>query len=797
MRRFKDSLLLVLVLGLVLAGAGVPEASARALAHLYFPGASAPSQTAAKQVFSFTAARSGTVHSASVYVNRGSRARRLSVAIYTHRGGSRLTKSATTTVRASVWTRISLPSTRVVQGQTYRLVVMGTAGELKVSSSSQARSCKRQASAKLAVSTNASGRKADLAVNCALPAYIAGTRREFKRVAAPSLVSAPVVSGTVKVGSRLSVSRGQWSGSPSSYSYSWKDCDSEGADCSKISGATSSTYTLKSRDLGATAVAVVAATNRGGTTNASSKPTAVVTLTGTTTGGSGGSGSTTPTQPSTTTTATTPTKTTTTTPTTTTSTTPTTTTSTTPTTTTSTTPTTTTSTTPTTTTTTSGVTFTPIDGGSDYFANLDPASSWLDTAIPIGGWMEQPQSASEVAEDAAMGENIYWNLAGTPGKDVADYNVIRAGGMHIAAPSEDSNTGSETVALQGGDENDLNYGPGSSGWNSGTGACSSSACGYTASNWYYSGSTTNVTGGTKLPYTLGNRVVNQGFGKGVLFFETNAQAALFLNYSDILSADSYWLTDSSLANSPSIGCDISPATSQSTAACGNWGGPGFTTAQSELPANYGWNVERLNYLQSLNGSSKPVTVDVETGCPFTGSSAGNCATPPETIAAAWHALIAGARGIVWFQHNFSGPCEDDRTLLDGSNPSTSGYNCQQTPGVTLHGLVTDLTGFDDEVQALTGALLSPTANGYVSTSADVSTMAKAYGGKCYVFAGSGTPFDPPATGMSATFKLADGYTGPVTVYGESRTVQATGGSFTDTFADANAVHVYEVPSSGC
>jgi hypothetical protein len=167
-------------------------------------------------------------------------------------------------------------------------------------------------------------------------------------------------------------------------------------------------------------------------------------------------------------------------------------------------------------------------------------------------------------------------------------------------------------------------------------------------------------------------------------------------------------------------------------------------------------------------------------------------TPPQAIAAAWHSLIAGARGIIWFQHNFSGPCQDYRTFTDGSSPSSSMYNCQQTPGVTLHDLVTAISGFDHEVLSLNDVLLSPTAVGYVSTTGDVSTMAKAYGGSCYVFAGSGQPINPPPANQSVTFNLADGYTGPVTVHNESRTLTASGGNFHDTFADANSVHIYRI-----
>ena len=446
----------------------------------------------------------------------------------------------------------------------------------------------------------------------------------------------------------------------------------------------------------------------------------------------------------------------------------------------------------------SGVTTRPIDGGPSYFAGKSPASGWMDGHVLLGAWDEQPLTAAEVASDAAIGDNIYWNLAGTPGVDRVDYDLIRAGGMHVVAPSADGTTGSETVGYQGADEADLNFGPGASGWvNNGIyneSACSPAGtpCGFTVANWYDTGSP-STDGAT--PYPIDGRVINQGFGKGVLFWEPDAQASRFVTYSDILSADSYWLTDRDLRLASQGGCALLPA---SAVACGNYGGVGLTAAQAALPANYAWNVARLEHLQSLVGASKPVVVDVETGCPFSsGASLGDCATPPQTIAAAWHALIAGARGIIWFQHNFSGPCIDFRTLLDGSNPASSMYNCQQTPGVTLHNLVQALTAFDSEVTSLNGVLLSPTVTNYVSTTGDVSTMTKAYGGSCYVFAGAGTPANPPPTNQAVTLNLADGYTGTVSVVGENRTLLAVLGSLTDTFADANAVHIYKLSGSAC
>jgi hypothetical protein len=447
------------------------------------------------------------------------------------------------------------------------------------------------------------------------------------------------------------------------------------------------------------------------------------------------------------------------------------------------------------------VRLTPVDGGSRYFANLSPKSAWLDSHILLGAWLEQPESATEVAYDAALGENVYWSLGARPGvSGTVDYNVIRAGGMHIEAPSQDASTGSETVGFHGSDEADLVYGPGSNHWhNDGTynpSACvGSGPCGYTAARFYFSGNRTGVTGGP-LPYTVDGREVSQGFGKAVLFFETNSQAAQFLKFSDILSADDYWLTDHHNLNWVNGACAVAPRSS----ACAHGRGPGFDAAQAELPANYYWNVTRLARLQARNGPPKPIVMDVETGCPGTD---GICATPAASVAAAWHALIAGAHGIIWFQHDFSfagagspagcnGQKADFRTFVDGSNPSSTMYNCQQSPDVTLHDVVAAIRAFDDKVRRLNGVLLSPTARGYVSTNGDVDTTAKAYSGTCYVFAGSGKPATPPPNNQKVTFRLADGYAGPISVYDEKRTLKATKGVFQDTFANENSVHIYAI-----
>ena len=94
--------------------------------------------------------------------------------------------------------------------------------------------------------------------------------------AAPGSSSLPLVSGAVQVGSQLSATAGNWTGSPTSYAIGWLRCDSSGASCATIGGQTNLTYLLTSADQGATIRAAVTATNASGSTTVNSAPTAAV-----------------------------------------------------------------------------------------------------------------------------------------------------------------------------------------------------------------------------------------------------------------------------------------------------------------------------------------------------------------------------------------------------------------------------------------------------------------------------------------------------------------------------------------
>jgi len=75
----------------------------------------------------------------------------------------------------------------------------------------------------------------------------------------------PTVSGTPKVGERLTGVTGVWTGTaPISYHYQWYRCDSGGAHCASVHGATAATYRLASADAGKTVGLTVTATDGNG-----------------------------------------------------------------------------------------------------------------------------------------------------------------------------------------------------------------------------------------------------------------------------------------------------------------------------------------------------------------------------------------------------------------------------------------------------------------------------------------------------------------------------------------------------
>jgi hypothetical protein len=379
----------------------------------------------------------------------------------------------------------------------------------------------------------------------------------------------------------------------------------------------------------------------------------------------------------------------------------------------------------------SGVTLREPDG--TYPAGLpnDPAF------FPLGVWLEPVSSPADVALDRSVGLNLY---VGVAHNEQADLDAIDDSDMRVLLQVDEwSGDGRvDNRAVDGWvvyDEADLTYRPGWGEW-SGVGGWNTcrpvqdrgGRCGYTVMQHFAD----RVPPGA-LRYA--------NYGLGVLDFESDEEAEVFINhgFQDVVSADYYAFTHPDTA-------------------------PG-----DRRGATYGRTVDRIRALDGLDGTRQPVWAFVELGHPFTESSA-RTITAAQVRSAVWHSIIAGARGIVYFNHSFGGPCPTSSVLRTRCDP-------EMTPAVTR---------LDAQIAELAPVLNAPYADGYVTLSGPAEAMAKrGPDGAWYVFAAASGDHS-----ASVTFTIAAGSS--VEVVSEGRRLAVDGGRFVDTFADGNAVHIYRV-----
>ncbi|MDR3659102.1 MAG: hypothetical protein P4L86_01575, partial [Mycobacterium sp.] len=400
-----------------------------------------------------------------------------------------------------------------------------------------------------------------------------------------------------------------------------------------------------------------------------------------------------------------------------------------------------------------GVVLQSIDGGSSFYVSHGATKAApLDNAnfFPIGVWYPSLNSTSDVTTYQSLGINMLDRpdgnchlslLAGTGIYAIPQYG--ECGGANGAG------IGNESVGLFTDDEVDMNYGP---------------STGFTYLNNLISGVPASVKSG---------RFFWSNYGKGVMIWETPSQAAQFVNdYQQTVSDDYYWFTDSNING---------PWGSSPWDQCAQFYGLNrdCTTDEAERGSNYGSSIDAIRSLESPNGS-EPIWAFIEDGYPFTGDS--EFITPAEMNWAMWSSIIHGARGIVYFNHSFSGPQQGDNNF--------------ENPYYTTTGITPQAEATDALIKSLAAVLNDDTALHYVtanpapSTFGGIETMAKYHDGVFTIFAD--TRDSGGATAIPATFHVADAAARSVTVVNENRTIPVVNGTFTDTFATGSTVHIYQV-----
>jgi hypothetical protein len=390
----------------------------------------------------------------------------------------------------------------------------------------------------------------------------------------------------------------------------------------------------------------------------------------------------------------------------------------------------------------SGVTLQQVDGGQDFYGRFSPTLPGNDTFFPIGVWFESVLQSADVDQDRAAGLNLYVQLT-----DNSDLRLIQAQGLH-ALPSSPSPAASGYMLS---DEVDMWAGAGSNIWTGhgqGEGEICTppgSGCGFTVQDAL----------SAKLPP---GALKYANYGKGVTFQIKNPEAARFVNtYQDVVSADNYWFTDPYICSWVEGGAVFNA-------------GRDLTDAECRIAAHYGWTVDRVRSLVQPQGS-KPVWAFVEVGHPFSEKDSLTI-TGPQIRAAVWSSIIHGARGIVYFNHNFGGPCISQHVLRE---------DCGAAVRPTV-------TAVNQQITRLAPVLNSPNVHGLVTASGgSVDLSVKAHDGHFYILAAA-----TAAGRQQIAFTVACGSPLAARVLDENRTIPVSANSFTDTFQDSNSVHLYQI-----
>jgi hypothetical protein len=186
-----------------------------------------------------------------------------------------------------------------------------------------------------------------------------------------------------------------------------------------------------------------------------------------------------------------------------------------------------------------------VDGGADYYGRFDISLPSSPDYFPVAVWLESVIEPGDIDRDRQMGLNTYAGL--TRNSNMSQ--VIEEGAYAI---TEWAAEGASGYMLS--DEVDMWGGPGSAPWSGRYPAegdiCepTTARCGFTVQQ-------------TLLEPVPPRALVYSNYGKGVTFWELDAEARRFVNeFQSVVSADNYWFTDPGICGPSEGGAALNRST---------------------------------------------------------------------------------------------------------------------------------------------------------------------------------------------------------------------------------------------
>jgi hypothetical protein len=392
-----------------------------------------------------------------------------------------------------------------------------------------------------------------------------------------------------------------------------------------------------------------------------------------------------------------------------------------------------------------GVTLREIDGGADYFGQWSNSFRTDPTFFPIGVWAESfadDQNARNIINNyETMGINFFPEPYGMP-NGIANYLVGK--GMYTASDS----TQAVNAAQKTTDEPD---------WR----GChpESGNIAAEAPSWVGRCTTIGSTTGAKDSGPISPSFL-QAWSDGLRQRDPARPVYGQFTHAEkagIPGCQEYW-NNETVARAYFASADIISF---------DW--YVLTHPWSPDACRYVWyQGDAVANARRLSDYSKPVMPFIETSYIFEDND--YRPTAADVNAEVWNAIIGGARGIQYFNHDFrTGTARvlQDRRFTD---------------------ITAQVTATNARIRGLAPVLNSPFADGLATVvGGSASVMSKAYDGSYYVFVAPRT-----TASQSVTLQLAAGAFATATVLDENRTVPVVNGQLVDSFADQNTIHIYKL-----